>query len=79
MRTKIKNLAVVVLPIASLKCLYATGHGEKIVCEIDVSELKKVNEPNTIDEMVGEARLEYLAGKTKSFTDSKKLVRYLNR
>ena len=40
--------------------------------------MKKVNSPNTIDEMVAEARLEYALGQTKGFTDTKELIRYLN-
>ncbi len=36
--------------------------------------MKKVNSPNTIDEMVAEARLEYAFGQTKGFTDTKELI-----
>ncbi|MBI5222327.1 MAG: hypothetical protein HY980_02410 [Candidatus Magasanikbacteria bacterium] len=32
----------------------------------------------TLDEMVTEARLEYFTGKTKSFTDTKQLLSFLN-
>ena len=79
MRTKqITKLAVVTLPLTALKCLYKSAQGKKIVCEIDVAALKSVNEPNTLDEMVAEARLEYFTGKTKAFTDTKELLSYLN-
>jgi len=78
MRVKAKKPAVVYLPLTALKCLYKMSRGKKIICEIDVAALKKMNEPATIDEMVAEARLEYFADKTKSFTDSKKLLAYLN-
>ena len=70
--------AAVTLPLTALKCLYKSTQGKSIVCEIDVASLKKVNKPNTIDEMVAEARLEYFIGKTKKFRDTKKLVKYLN-
>jgi len=39
---------------------------------------KQANELNTIDEMVAEAKIEYFTGKTKKFTNSKKLMAYLN-
>ena len=79
MRTKqITNPAVVTLPLTALKCLYKSTRGKKIVCEIDIAALQSVNEPTTLDEMVAEARLEYVTGKTKSFTDTKQLLSYLN-
>ena len=79
MNTKqMAKLATVTLPLTSLKCLYESVGGKKIVCEIDVAALKSVNESNTLDEMVAEARLEYFAGKTKSFTDTKRLLSHLN-
>lgn len=69
--------AAVTLPLTALRCLYKTTRGKKIVCEIDVSALKKLNEPNTIDEMVAEARLHRALGKTKSFSSAKSLVKEL--
>lgn len=80
MRTKqMTKSAAVTLPLTALKCLYKSARGKKIVCEIDVAALKRVNEPNTLDEMVAEARLEYFAGTTKTFTDTKQLLSYLKR
>lgn len=79
MQTKINNKpAALMLPLTALKCLYKSARGKRIVCEIDLASLRKFNEPSTIDEMVAEARLEYFTGKTKSFTDSKQLLAYLN-
>jgi len=72
------KLAAVTLPLTALKCLYESVRGKKIVCEIDVDALKGVNEPNTLDEMIAEARLEYFTGKTRVFTDTKKLLSFLN-
>lgn len=68
----------ILLPFTALKFLYKNTRGDKIVCEIDVDSLRKVNEPSTIDDMVAEARLEYFAGKTKGFKDTDKLIDYLN-
>jgi len=39
--------------------------------------MKKVNDPNTIDEMVAEARLEYAMGKSKTFTSADELIKEL--
>ena len=77
MSTQAKS-AQISLPYTALKFLYKSTRGDKIVCEIDVDSLKKVNEPSTIDDMIAEARLEYFAGKTKGFKDTNKLIEYLN-
>lgn len=79
MLTKIKKKpATVNLPLTALKCLYRSARGKKLVCEIDIALLRKMNEPSTIDEMVAEARLEFFAGKTKGFSDTKQLLQYLD-
>ena len=39
--------------------------------------MKHVNEPNTIDEMVAEARLEHTLGKTKTFASAAALMKDL--
>ena len=79
MRTKTKKPATVSFPLTNLRPLYSRGHGKKrtIVFEADVYALKKVNEPNTIDEIVAEARLEYTLGKTKTFSSADALMKEL--
>ncbi len=76
--TKTKYPATISFPITCLRPLYSSNRGKKLVIEVDVNSLKKVNEPSTIDEMVAEARLEYYSGKTKGFTDTKQLMSYLD-
>ena len=69
--------ATISFPLTGLNPLYSSKGGKKLVIEVDVNSMKKVNDPATIDEMVAEARLEYFTGKTKGFKDTKKLIRYL--
>ncbi len=78
MRNKIKKPAAVSFPLTSLRPLYSSNGGKKLVVEVDVKAMKKVNEPNTIDEMVAEARLEYALGKTKTFTSAEALIKELH-
>lgn len=73
-----KKPVAVTLPLTAFKYLYAVTTGKKIVVELDIDSLKKVNKSSTIDEMVAESRLEYFSGKTKGFTDTKKLMSHLN-
>ncbi len=75
---KIETLSVINIPLSALKCLYKSENGEDIVCEIKIAELKKLNNPQTIDEFATEAYIEYFTGNTKSFNDTKKLMDYLN-
>ncbi len=75
--TKSKT-ATVNLPLTAMKYLYSPVRGKKLVVELDITSLKTVNEPNTIDEMVAEARLEYHSGKTKSFTSAEALIKDLH-
>lgn len=77
MHTKVKS-AVVTIPLTAIKLLYRGQRNKKVVCELDVPALLRVNESTTIDEMVADARLEYFTGKTKSFKSAKQLVQYLN-
>lgn len=85
MKTAIKNIhiknkktAVVSLPLTAFRYLYSAAKGKKLVVELDVSSLKKVNKQGIIDKMASEAKLEYFAGKLKGFTDTKKLINHLN-
>ena len=70
--------AAVSFPLTSLKPLYSSDRGKKLVVEVDVKSMKKVNEPNTIDEMVAEARLEYAMGKSKTFSSADELIKELS-
>ncbi|OGG22390.1 hypothetical protein A3D03_05025 [Candidatus Gottesmanbacteria bacterium RIFCSPHIGHO2_02_FULL_40_13] len=69
--------ATISFPLSGLKPLYRSSRGKKLVVEVDVGSMKKVNDPSTIDDMVAEARLEYYAGKTKGFKNTNKLIDYL--
>lgn len=77
MHIKTKQPATITFPLVGLKPLYSNRPGKTLVLEVNINSLKKLNEPNTIDEMVAEAHLEYYAGQTKGFTNTKKLANYL--
>lgn len=75
--SKSNKPAVVTLPLAGIRPLYSSKRGGKLVVEVDIGSMKRVNEPNTIDEMVAEARLEHALGKTKAFTSAEALIKEL--
>ncbi|NQU77068.1 hypothetical protein HQ544_00025 [Candidatus Falkowbacteria bacterium] len=80
MRKEIKQeqQAKVTIPLKAMRCLYGNPKEKKIVCEIDWSAIKSVNEPTTVDEMVMEGRMEYFAGELKGFESTRELMDDLN-
>jgi len=77
MPIKTKQPATITFPLTGIKPLYSSQPGKTLVLEVNINSLKTLNKPNTIDEMAAEAQLEYYAGQTKGFTDTKKLANYL--
>lgn len=76
-QTQTKQPAIIAFPLAGLRPLYSSQQGKKLVVEVDVKSMKEINKPNTIDEMVAEARLEYALGKSKTFTSADALIKEL--
>ena len=70
--------AIISFPLTSLRPLYSSKRGKKLVVEVDIDSMKKVNKPSTIDEMVAEAKLEYAMGKSKTFTSAEELIKELH-
>lgn len=70
--------ATISFPLTGLRPLYSSQQGKKLVVEVDVNSMRKVNEPNTIDEMVAEARLEYALGRSETFTSADALIKDLH-
>ena len=74
---KTKPEPLVQIPLSALKCLSSDLKGGKIICEINIMEMKRVNKSRTFDEIISEARLDYAKGDYKSFITSKTLLAYL--
>lgn len=70
--------AAVSFPLTSLRPLYSSQYGKKLVIEVDIKSMREINEPNTVDEMVAEARLEYALGKSKTFSSPEALIKELH-
>lgn len=72
-----KPITSINIPLSGVKCLYRQPKSHKVVCELDLSRLRVANSEATIDEMFAEAELEYAAGLTRGFTDTKQLLAFL--
>jgi len=78
MTTTEKKNAFIKIPLDSLRCISRYPKEKKIVCEIKVVDLEKINNPKTLDEIINEGRLDYALEDYKAFSDPKSLVNELH-
>lgn len=62
------------LPLSALRYLSQYPREKKIVIEISTDQIKRVNEAETLDEIISEARLEYALGKYTTHKTVKSLM-----
>lgn len=72
--TKRTTEAVVTIPLSAFRFISGYPKEKKIICEISTKELKRLNLPQTFDEMINEARLDYALGKYKTASTAKDLI-----
>ena len=74
----INDVAIVKIPLASLRCILRYPKEKKMICEIDTQEIEKLNDAQTLDEIINSARLDYALGNYKKFSDAKDLIAELH-
>ena len=70
--------AMVTLPLSALRYLSRYPREKKIVVEISIGDIKRVNKAKTLDEIISEARLDYALGNYKTFSSAKDLIAELH-
>ena len=70
--------AMILLPLSALRYLSQYPREKKIIVEISVDEIKRVNKAQTLDEIINEARLDYALGNYKTFSFAKDLIAELH-
>jgi len=70
--------AMINLPLSALRYLSQYPREKKIIVEISIDEIKRVNKAETLDEIINEARLDYALGNYKTFTSAKDLIAELH-
>lgn len=75
---KTRRTAMIRIPLGAMRFLSSDSKKKKFTVEISTKDLAQINNPTTLNEMISEAKLEFAMGKTKGFTDTKKLMAYLN-
>lgn len=75
--TGIQNIAFIKIPLGSFKCISSYPKEKKVLCEINVKDLRTINNPETVDELINVSRLDYALGKYKTFSRAKDLIKEL--
>jgi len=66
--------AMVKIPLSALRCILRYPKENKIVCEISTKDIKRMNNAETLDEIINEARLDYALGNFSSHKSAKSLI-----
>lgn len=66
--------AMVRIPLSSLRYLSRHPRRNRIIVEIAMDDIARVNPARTLDEIVSEARLDYAAGNYSSHRSAKSLI-----
>lgn len=59
--------ATINIPLSAVRCVSGKPNEKRVVCEIDIAQMRMINEPRTIDELLGEADFDIAAGHYKQF------------
>jgi len=78
-KTVTKNLkrtdeAMINIPLSAFRYLSRYPREKKIVVEIALDEMRRVNSAETIDEIINEARLDYAVGNYTTHQTAKSLM-----
>ena len=75
-KTKSKRTreAMVNIPLSALRYLSRYPREKKIIVEISTTDIKRVNDAETLDEIINEARLDYALGNYTTHKSAKSLI-----
>ena len=66
--------SIISIPLATMKPLYRNDEAQTLVVEVPLKSLREANDPETLDEIIAQARLDYATGDYQSFSDVDALV-----
>ena len=73
-KSRLRKETIVKVPLSALRCLFRYPKEKKVICEIDIRALKKLNKSQNLDEIINEARIDYALGNYKTFSKAKDLI-----
>lgn len=65
---------MVKIPLSALRCILRYPKEKKIVCEINIKDIKRLNDAETLDEIINESRLDYALGNYTTHSSTKSLI-----
>mgnify|MGYP001607683874 CR=1 FL=1 len=71
--------ATINIPLSAVRCVSGKPREKRVMCEIDVAQLRMINEPQTIDELLAAADLDIAAGNYKQFSSVDEMVADLRK
>lgn len=78
MATINKPKNILSLPLSSFRLISRNQKNNRIIVEINLQALKKINEPETLDELISQSRFDFATGNFQSFSNAADLVADLN-
>lgn len=66
--------AMLKIPLSALRYLSTYPHEKKIIVEISIDDITRVNTAETLDEIINEARLDYAVGNYSTHKTAKSLI-----
>ena len=73
-KSRLRKETIVKVPLSALRCILRYPKEKKVICEIDIRALKKLNKSQNLDEIINEARIDYALGNYKTFSKAKDLI-----
>ena len=76
-KTKIKKLeneAMVEIPLSALRCILKYPKEKKIICEIDLINIKQKESVDALDEVINQARIDYVFGNYTTHISAESLI-----
>ena len=73
-KSKRTHEAMVNIPLSAFRYLSKYPREKKIVVEIGIEDIKRVNSAETLDEIINEARLDYALGNYTTHKTAKSLI-----
>lgn len=68
------GVAMIQIPLSAFRCISSYPSEKKIICEVSLAELSSVNEAETLDEIINQARLDYATGGYQTFENPQDLI-----
>lgn len=66
--------AMIKIPLSAFRYLSTYPHEKKIIIEISIDDIARINTAETLDEIINEARLDYSVGKYTTHKNAKSLI-----